>query len=292
MKVLRSFAFALFTLLPSTSAKTNTPSLVSLGGAAKHQTQQQQWKPKIDFPAPPNTTAIVKLPTKENKKAAIVMGLILAFNSGFINGLCLSGVAAANGAKQAVSAVTASWTNSAMGLASGNMGQFKFLSAVILSFMGGSVIAGFLNPKPPKQFTLQEESNNPSPLPWYSTSFYIGAVLLALAGMNLGKGDNNVKLGFLLASMANGIQNSITSVITGNLCRTSHYTGITSDMGTFLGQCLRGNKTNLFKLQVFAGLAAVFWMGGFSSYFAASELQNSALYISAALYILIGTFYK
>ena len=283
MKVL-SLAFALLTLLPSTSAKTNPPKLVSRGGAAKQQ-KQAQWKPKIDFPSPP--AGIVAPPPKEKKDAAILMGLALAFNSGFINGLCLSGAAAANGAKQAVSAVTASWTNSAMGLASGNLGQFKFLSAVILSFMGGSVIAGFLNPTPPKQFTLQESTSS---LPWYSSSFYIGAVLLALAGMNLG-GDN-VKLGFLLAAMANGIQNSITSVMTGNLCRTSHYTGITSDMGTFLGQCLRGNKANLFKLKVFAGLAAMFWAGGFSSFFAASELKNQALYLSAALYILIGTFYK
>jgi hypothetical protein len=216
------------------------------------------------------------------KKATILLGLIMAFNSGFVNGVCLSGAATANGSKQAVAAVTASWTNSAMGLASGNNGQFKFLSQVILSFMSGSAIAGYLTPKP-QQFALEG-----SP---YATSFYVGAVLLALAGMQMGE-VKSVKTGFLLAAMANGIQNSVTSTLTGNLCRSSHFTGITSDMGTFIGQILRGNKENLFKLKVFAGLAACFWAGGFTSYGVAKELGNSSLYISAGLYVLVGSLYS
>jgi hypothetical protein len=41
---------------------------------------------------------------------------------------------------------------------------------------------------------------------------------------------------FALAAMANGIQNSVTSVATGNLIRSAHFSGMTSDMGNLLGQ--------------------------------------------------------
>ena len=87
--------------------------------------------------------------------------------------------------------------------------------------------------------------------------------------------------------MANGINNSVTSTMTSNLCRTSHFTGISSDMGTFLGQVLRGNKANLFKLKVFAGLAACFWIGGYLSYELGQTYGTSVLYASAAIYFFM-----
>ena len=267
--------------------------------------QLQQTKPKKPFgvrkewelPEPNNIGNILPQPAqlKENKKAAVLMGLILAFNSGFVNGVCLSGGAAANGAKQAVAAVTGSWTSSALGLASGNFQQFRYLALVIASFMGGSTIAGLLNPTPPKAFTGLENQRSQegslSSRPFYANSLYLGAALLFMAGLQLGDAKS-VKTGFLLAAMANGIQNSVTSTMTSNLCRTTHFSGITSDMGTFLGQVLRGNKTNLFKLQIGASLSACFWIGGLISYFAANQLNNNTLYISAGMYILVGSLYN
>jgi Protein of unknown function (DUF1275) len=88
-----------------------------------------------------------------------------------------------------------------------------------------------------------------------------------------------------LCAVANGIQNSITSVHTGNLCRTSHYTGISSDMGTFLGQCLGGNTANFMKLKVFFGLACCFWTGGYLSFFTA---KHTGLWANVAVYGVLG----
>ena len=94
---------------------------------------------------------------------------------------------------------------------------------------------------------------------------------------------------FCLAAAANGIQNSLTSTHTGNLCRTTHYTGMSSDMGTFLGQCLRGNTANLFRLQVFGALALSFWTGGFTSFFVTRRYASASLQFSAVLYVVLGT---
>lgn len=216
-----------------------------------------------------------------NQKGAVLLGLILALNSGFINGCCLSGAISATGAKQAVAAVTASWTNSALGMASGDMKTFGFLAKIIASFMGGSVIAGVLNPSP----TLFKVATSA-----YMAPLAIGGALLVGASQLI-KNTDTVKLAFMLCAMANGIQNSVTSTMTGNLCRTSHFTGISSDMGTFIGQILGGNKANVYKLKVFLGLSACFWAGGFLSYSIGKEFGATSLLFAAGLYaVIIGAY--
>lgn len=206
-------------------------------------------------------------------KTAVVTGLILALNSGFINGCTLSGLL---GDKQATAAVTGGWTNAALGAAAGT-DAFKTQMKYILSFLGGSTIASLINPNP-VLFDFSPSSFQPQLL--------VAAGLLAAASKMAQDGN---KMYLFLCCIANGIQNSVTSTSTGNLCRTSHYTGISSDMGTFLGQVLRGNKTNLFKLKVFAGLAACFWTGGYISYSVAKDNGAQALMLPAVLYVIMGS---
>jgi len=200
------------------------------------------------------------VPELDGKAKSILLSLFLALNSGFLNGVCLSGIM---GKSQAVSAVTASLTNSAR-LSS------KFLFQILASFFGGSLLAGLLNPRP-KSFEVNEVA---APLS------LAGAMMLG--AMALVRNGNNVDRLLCLICAVNGLQNSVTSTLTGNLCRTSHYTGITSDMGTFAGQCLRGNHANIFKLKVFAGLATMFWVGGYLS--CSVEAGLSALRLSTFLY--------
>ena len=145
----------------------------------------------------PGTTASLV-----SQSASILMGLILAMNSGFINGCALSGTVTADGSMQAVAAVTASWTNSALALAAGNSARCAFFAKVIGSFMIGSMIAGYMEPTP-SQF-LVSSKNYAGPL-----TVAAGAVALATVFLeDLGK----VKLGFYLLAIANGINNSVTSV--------------------------------------------------------------------------------
>ena len=211
------------------------------------------------------------------KGLAVASSLLLAFNSGFSNGACLGGGVSSGAKKQAVSAVTGAWTTSAVGFASGDMGAFKSNAKCIGSYLSGSAIAGFLNPNPT---TFQMGENVPA-------TFFIGAALMYGASTLAGK-DSSSLLPYLLALAANGLCNSVTSVHTANLCRTAHFSGITSDMGTFIGQILGGNNANLFKLKVFAGLAASFWVGGAVSYQVAQSMASSSLMVCAILYALTG----
>ena len=96
------------------------------------------------------------------------------------------------------------------------------------------------------------------------------------------------KVFIYLAAMANGIQNSLTSTTTGNLVRSTHFSGITSDMGTFMGQVVRGNMVNWVKLKVFLSLAVAFWTGGYVSYSLTQNYGRHVLIFSSILYLILG----
>ncbi|CAB9522675.1 membrAne [Seminavis robusta] len=230
----------------------------------------------VTKPATPAVTESVS-PMAISKKAAVAAGMMLAFNSGFTNGACLGGGLLAGTDKFAVAAVTGAWTTSALGAASGNMAAFATNAKAILSYVTGSCIAGLMIPRP-KTFVLD---NGTGP------TFLIGSALL-YAASRFAQSSPGTKTCFFLALMANGLQNSVTSVHTANLCRSAHFSGITSDIGTFLGQCLRGNFDNAFKLKVFALLGLSFWVGGFTAFFAANNYTTSTLYFSAALHAFVG----
>ena len=209
-------------------------------------------------------------------KTCVAIGTILALNSGIINGVCLSGIISPQDVKQGSTAVTAAWSNSALGLASGNTSQFLLNFKCILSYMAGSFISGFVNANP-KPFEVNIAS--------FRTALMIGSMLLYGSSVLSEEEDTNVFI--FLAAMANGIQNSLTSTTTGNLVRSSHFSGITSDIGTFAGQVFRGNVENWKKLRVFMTLAASFWTGGYISYSLAMNYGSKVLLFSSILYLLL-----
>ena len=231
--------------------------------------------------APLNTVGSALAPrgggTSVSVKFCVTAGILLAFNSGYINGCCLKGTFVES-TKQAVAAVTGAYTTSAIALADGRVEFFLLQIRVLASFITGSAIGGFLVPNP-KTYELSE---NVGP------SFLLGSALLfAATWLARGKAPSSNWI-FYFAAIANGIQNSITSTATANLCRTSHYSGISSDIGTFSGQVIGGNQANVFKLKTFIALGLSFWMGGYVSYFVSDVYQSSSLIFPAIFDLLIG----
>jgi hypothetical protein len=53
---------------------------------------------------------------------------------------------------------------------------------------------------------------------------------------------------------------------------------------------LGGNPANLEKLKVFAGLAAMFWSGGYISFFVTQQYAAKSLLASAFLYLGLGVY--
>jgi len=92
----------------------------------------------------------------------------LAFNSGFLNGIFLSGIF---GRVQAVGPVTDSWTKNAVAFANGDVSRALFVVAVLLSFSMGAFTNGWINPQP-ELFDLSQRKK-PLFLAWYAKFLFL-----------------------------------------------------------------------------------------------------------------------
>ena len=262
---------------------------LSTRGGAKQQPQLRVQPP----PKPNQETASSHLIIKTiNPHYAVLHGMILSFNSGLINGITLSGVLST--IKQPSSAVTGSWTNSALSIARNdngggihNMIMNNLGLQCIASYMGGSFIGGWMNPYP-MNYSMKRNTVRPAFL--IASLVMMASYVLLSSPSSFSSASTSSSLWILLALIANGIQNSITSSLTSNLMRSAHYSGMTSDIGTYIGQAVRGNKANGLKLKVFIVLAFSFWMGGYWSVGLLDLLGSKALLINVLIYLLFGIF--
>lgn len=76
------------------------------------------------------------------------------------------------------------------------------------------------------------------------------------------------------------------SFLTPKFTRT--VSGITSDIGLFLGQILRGNFANAWRLVIISGLSLSFVYGGAVAYLAMKVLRTRSLMVNALLFFAVG----
>ena len=207
----------------------------------------------------------------------LITGLALAFSAGYTNGVCLSGFIHPNDrdVKTSVAGVTGLYTGSAINLAEGDYDKLALAVGTIFSVMGGSFIAGLLNP--------------------YAIAFSIGprfgpTFVLASIFMTMGAvaALHNSRREFYWTAMANGIQNGITSMYSANLIRTTHLTGTTTDIGLFIGMAIRGNRSNNWKLYILMSLATAFWVGSLTGFYASRAKRQYSLIFNAGFLFAIG----
>lgn len=291
-RLLSNFALCivlLFTLTVTSEASTavrnsQVPGEYPHDNNDDNLNSQPQRHQVVDFQslAPPTPDFIVKEKVlrarKISTRTTIAFAMLLASSSGLLNGACLSGVLSTGIGRAAGSPITSSFTNSALGLASQNPSQLLLGTKCVLSFLGGSALAGIIVPRP-VPYVLQNPRN-------VALALVCGSVFLVAASQNV-SATSTKYLYFCLA--ANGIQNSLTSTFTSNLCRTTHFSGIISDIGTFTGQVLRGNLNNLQKLKMLLLVAGSFWTGGALSYPLTERLSSKVFLISATIYMAVAS---
>jgi uncharacterized membrane protein YoaK (UPF0700 family) len=214
--------------------------------------------------------------TKHEFSFVVIVGILLSFNGGYVNGSCLSGLLTASGKQQSVAGFTGAYTKSALFLAESRVEDFGFQICMILSFMFGAMVTGIITPRA-TPFRIE---------PTYGPTFLLGGILLTASSILAALGEQ--RYFFMLAAAANGIQNGMTSIYSKNLIRSSHFTGNTTDIGLFVGQLIRGNRDNLWKLHVLLSLTFSFWTGGLVSFYATSYFTSLSLLFNAGLFLLIG----
>lgn len=193
--------------------------------------------------------------------------VVLAFSAGVLNTTALMGfthVSAShvtgNVSQVALSAFRADWAN------------FKLFVISIGSFWFGSVLSGMII----GSSELHIRRN-------YGYAMYLEFVLLC---GSLGLYLHGNEYGQMLIAMACGLQNSMVTTYHGAVVRTTHLTGVTSDLGATVGNWLVGRKVSMSKIILHSGL----WWGFFIGGFVAVWLYAQVGYLSMLLPMLVILF--
>jgi uncharacterized membrane protein YoaK (UPF0700 family) len=114
----------------------------------------------------------------------------------------------------------------------------------------------------------------------YGVALTLEALLLLFAMPFL---DASNSIGLYLASIAMGLQNGMVSAYSGAIIRTTHVTGVFTDLGIGLGHLLRGLPVDMLRLCVCVLVATTFLLGGTAGALLFERMQEHALLIPAAL---------
>lgn len=188
----------------------------------------------------------------------------LAFVAGIINVVGLLGFE-----RQAVTHLTGTTSMLAAALASLDGAAALHFAAIIGSFVAGTVLSGFLI----QDSTLQLGRR-------YGIALLLESILLCVAVPLLKR--NNI-FGIYSASCACGLQNAMVSTYSGAVVRTTHLSGMFTDLGIFLGHSLRGLPVDMRRQRLCLVIISGFLVGGIAGTVAFRGLSCSALFIPAAL---------
>jgi uncharacterized membrane protein YoaK (UPF0700 family) len=188
----------------------------------------------------------------------------LAFVGGNVNAVGLLGFD-----HQAVTHLTGTTSMLAAALASLDGAAALHFAAVIGSFVAGTVVSGFLI----QDSTLRLGRR-------YGVALLLESMLLCVAVPLLQR--HNI-FGTYSASCACGLQNAMVSTYSGAVIRTTHISGMFTDLGTFLGHTLRGLPVDSRRLRLCFLVISGFLAGGVAGAVAFQRLNYCALFIPAAL---------
>jgi len=198
---------------------------------------------------------------------------VLALVAGLVNSIGLLGFK-----HQSVSHLSGTATLLGTGLINSNFSDTLHLAFILLSFLAGSVISGYVL----NGGSLKLGRN-------YSGLLFLEALFLFAAIYFLSNDSIN---GHYLASAACGLQNALATTYSGAVVRTTHVTGIFTDIGIMLGSKLRGQPFDKRKLLLFLLIIGGFISGGVIGAYFFKLLKFQALYIPASICLLLALSYS
>jgi len=148
---------------------------------------------------------------------------------------------------------------------------------ILLSFLLGAVISGLAI----ENTTLKIGRN-------YSFLLLIETLLLLLALYSL---NNNMSLGHYFASAACGVQNALFTTYSGAILRTTHLTGVFTDLGLMIGQGLRSKSFDKRKFILLLLIIMGFLTGSSIGAALYLDIQFHAILFPAVLSFLLSIAY-
>lgn len=179
--------------------------------------------------------------------------------------------------QQAITHLTGNTSLLGAALVAGDAGTTIGLVAMMAAFVGGAMLGGLL-----VQDSVLRLGRR------YGVALSIESVLL-LAAVPLFRQQHLA--GPVLAAGAIGLQNAMATTYSGALVRTSHVSGMFTDLGLMLGHALRGLPVAHRRLALCALVIAFFFAGGVAGAMLFAVAGYDALYVPAALTGISGLAY-
>jgi len=197
---------------------------------------------------------------------------VLAFIAGMINVVGLVGFR-----HQAITHLTGTTSLLAAAVAASDAASLVHFTLMIGSFVGGTVLSGFII----QDSTLKLGRR-------YGAALLLESLMLCAAVLLLQRNSDG---GIYLASGACGLQNAMVSTYSGAVIRTTHLSGMFTDLGISLGHALRGLPVDRLRLRLCIIIISAFFSGGIVGAFCFFYLGYSTLLVPAALTGLAALIY-
>jgi uncharacterized membrane protein YoaK (UPF0700 family) len=153
-------------------------------------------------------------------------------------------------AHRGVSHVTGQMTQMGIDLAKEDANSAMRAASLVVAFLAGATLSGALIRTAEVTEDIQRQ---------YGIALLVETILLgagaAMLAFELGPPE-------LLVAMAMGLQNAMASTYSGAIVRTTHVTGITTDLGILLGQFVREGKLEGRRVRLLSMLLGAFLVGG------------------------------
>lgn len=192
-------------------------------------------------------------------------GVVLAAVAGYVNAVTIlsPGHFTATHVTGTVSRLAAAWVDPGTGL------DVTLALGAIVAFLVGSAVSGAVL-----------DSTRVGLGRRYGVLLMLEGAALATAAATL---PAHVAVGICLAAFAAGMQNGLATLYSQAIVRTTHVTGIVTDLGVALGKLVARRGVDGWRVQLYLGLLAGFVGGGILGAEASVLLGPRALYLPATL---------
>jgi uncharacterized membrane protein YoaK (UPF0700 family) len=203
---------------------------------------------------------------------AWIGGGMLAFIAGIVNAAGYMGFR-----NQSITNLTGSTSLLGVALGTGDSGEAWHWALSIAAFVAGAVLSGLIV----QQRTLKLGRR-------YGVALMLESLLLFAAVPLLDAGN---PIGLYLAAMGAGLQNGMASTYSGMVFRTTHVSGMFTDLGIYIGQRLRGLEVDTQRIRVCVLVTSTFLLGSVAGALLFRVMQERTLLIPAVLTGLCGLSY-
>jgi uncharacterized membrane protein YoaK (UPF0700 family) len=197
---------------------------------------------------------------------------VLAFIAGIVNVVGLLGFE-----HQAITHLTGNTSLLAEALATLDLSATLHLASLIGAFVTGTVLSGFLI----QDSTLQLGRRYGVALLSVSLLLFVSVPLL----------QYNSAYGMYAAACACGLQNAMVSTYSGAVVRTTHLSGMFTDLGIFVGHALRGLPVDARRVRLCLLVISGFLCGGVAGTLTFKAFGYSALFFPASLTAIVSIAY-